>query len=100
MTRAVLLKNGLKLDVTPNEPVSLDVQLLARPRFLHGARSGDVVLARTKLALGSGKRTVKLKVLRKLRRGFTRHPVQLRVSVLATDAAGNRTRVLKTVTVR
>ena len=100
VSRAALLHNGLKLDVTLNEPVSLDVQLLARPRFLHGARSGDVVLARTKLALGSGKRTVKLKVLRKLRRGFTRHPAQLRVSVLATDAAGNRTRVLKTVTVR
>jgi hypothetical protein len=100
VSRAALLQKGLKLDITPNETVSLDVQLIARPRFLRGARSGDVVLARIKLALGSGKRTVKLKMLRKLRRQFTRHPAQLQVSVLATDAAGNRTRVTKPVAVR
>jgi len=58
------------------------------------------VLARTKLASGNGKRTVKLKLLRAVRRHFTRHPAQLRVSVLATDAAGNDTRVTKTLTVR
>jgi hypothetical protein len=100
VSRATLLRKGLKLDITPNEPVSLDVQLLGRPRFLRGARSGDIVLARTKVALGSGKRTVKLGVLRKLRRQFTRHPAQLRVSVLATDAAGNRTLAMTMVTVR
>jgi hypothetical protein len=100
VTRAALLRKGLKLDITANEAVSLDVQLLGRPRFLRGARSGDVVLTHTKLALGSGKRTLKLKVLRTLRRHFTRHPAQVRVSVLATDAAGNRTRVMKLLTVR
>ena len=72
MTRAALLRKGLKLDITANEPVSLDVQLLGRPRFLRGARSGDVVLTHTKLALGNGKRTVKLKVLRTLRRAERR----------------------------
>lgn len=100
VSRAALLRKGLKVGVTPNEPVTLDVQLLAPRRFLHGARSADVLLGQAKLALASGKRTVKLKVLPKLRRRLTRHPAQLRVRVLATDGTGNQTRVTKAVTVR
>jgi hypothetical protein len=39
-------------------------------------------------------------VVRKLRRKFTHHRADLRLTILATDAAGNRTRVVKPVTVR
>jgi hypothetical protein len=68
--------------------------------MLIGARSGDIVIARKTLPIGAAKRPVKLKVLRKLRRRFTHHRVELRLTVVATDAAGNRTRVTRPVVVR
>ena len=98
--RADLLSDGLGFGLTPDEAVSLDVTLVARPRMLREARSGDVVIARKKYALSSSKRTVRLKVLRKLRRKFTHRRADLRLIVLATDAAGNRARVTKPVSVR
>ena len=59
-----------------------------------------MVIARDKFALGAGKRTVKLKVLRKLRTKLWHRRADLRLVVVATDAAGNRARVAKPVSVR
>jgi hypothetical protein len=100
LSRASLVSNGLSFELSSDEPVSLDVQLIARPRMLTTARSGDVVIARKKWPMGSGKRTVKLRVLRKLRRRLTHHRAELRLVVLATDAAGNRSRATKKVVLR
>jgi parallel beta-helix repeat protein len=100
LSRADLLHDGLALILDPDEAVSFDAQLTARPRMLRGARSGDVVIARKKLPLAAGKRTTKLRVLRKLRRRFSHQRVELRLTILAVDAAGNRTRVTRPVVVR
>jgi hypothetical protein len=58
------------------------------------------VIAREKMKMGAGKRTLKLKVLKKLRHKLWHRRSDLRLIVIATDAAGNRARVTKPVVVR
>jgi hypothetical protein len=100
LTRPALLHDGVSFGVTADEAASLDIQLIARPRWLRAARSGDIVIARKKWPLAGGRRAVKIKVLPKLRRRFTHGRADLRLTVLATDAAGNRTRLTKPLTIR
>ena len=63
------------------------------------ARSGDVVLAEGRLALGAGARTLRLKLGRGVKRSLGRR-LKLTLRVTATDAAGNRRVVTRRLQVR
>jgi hypothetical protein len=97
LTRRNFLK-GVSGRIASNEPVSLEVTLLGRARSAGLARAGDVVLAERNFGMSPATRSVKLKPKRSLvgrRKRFT-----ARVRVIATDVAGNRRTVTKSVSVR
>jgi hypothetical protein len=98
MTRAAFLR-GLTVAIAPNEPSSLEVELLGTTDRAALARARDVTIASRTLPLAAGKRTVRLRPARKLvlhaHRRFT-----ARLRVTATDAAGNRTIVTRRIVVR
>jgi hypothetical protein len=90
--------NGISARVSTGEAVSLDVALLGKARSAGLARTADVVLATKSFGLSTAKRSVKLKPKRSLvgrRKSFT-----VRLQVIATDAAGNRSTKTKTIRVR
>ena len=84
------------------QPARVEVRLLARvaPRGgkLGPARAGDVVLAERALPLAAGRRTVRLRVTRRLRRAIPRS-TRLRLQVVARDEFGNVQVVSKRVRV-
>ncbi|HEV7751233.1 MAG TPA: S8 family serine peptidase [Baekduia sp.] len=93
--RVRVVAGGASLQLRASEGAGASVTLAAsgsaaRKLHLH-ARSGVVVLGRSSAQLATGNRTVKLRVrsstLRRLRRA---HGLRLRVTVVATDVAGNR----------
>lgn len=96
--RKVLLK-GLKVTVTPDEASALDVEERASAKGATlAAANYNLTLARATKPLGAGARTLILKASRRLvgrKRRFS-----VRILVTATDAAGNRTTVTRTVKVR
>jgi hypothetical protein len=100
VARKALLGKGLSVDLTPDEAASFEVALVGKSKSVTLARAGDTTLADAELPLAAGKRTLKLKLSRKLRRAFTKKSVKLELRIVALDAAGNRTKVTKTVTVR
>jgi hypothetical protein len=95
--RAAFLK-GVSARISGNEPVSLEVTLLGKARTASVAKTTDVVLAEKNFALSASARSVKLKPKRSLvgkRKSFS-----VRLRVIATDAAGNRSTKTKTIRVR
>jgi len=97
VTRRALLK-GVAARITPNEPARLEVALLGRARSAGLARASDVVLAERNFAMSSLRRSVRLKPSRRLLGSRKRFSVRLRV--IATDAAGNRSTKTKTIRIR
>jgi hypothetical protein len=95
--RAALLK-GVSARISGNEPVSMEVSLLGKASSATVARAGDVVLAQKNFALSPSARNAKLKPKRSLLGKRKRFSVRLQV--IATDAAGNRTTTTKTIRVR
>jgi hypothetical protein len=94
------LLKGLTAGAEPGEPAALDFDLLARARSATVAAADNLVLAHKSLALAAGARTVKLKPGKKLL-GKQRRSFKVRVRVVATDAAGNRSApLLRTVAVK
>ena len=92
------LLRGLRVSLTPSEPASFELTLLARPRRVRVAQY-DRVLARRTLARAAGPRTVLVRPKRTLlRRSARRFRLRLRVS--ATDAAGNTSTTRRTIRVR
>jgi hypothetical protein len=92
------LGRGVLARIAPSEAVSLEVALLARARRAGIARVGDVVLAERSLGMSAATRRVRLKPRRRLVGRAKRFSVRLRV--IATDAAGNRTTAVRTIRVR
>jgi hypothetical protein len=94
---AAFLK-GLKVTVTPNEAAALEVTLEGT---VNNARISayNTTLAKKTLASAAGARSVTLKPAKKLV-GKPRKAVKVRVRVVATDAAGNRTTATRTVSVK
>jgi hypothetical protein len=88
---------GVTFRVKPSEPSAFRVELIAKARKASIASSGDLVLATKSLKLGAGQRSVKLKPSRKLL--GSKRKFRITVRVTATDAAGNRKVVSKTVRV-
>jgi hypothetical protein len=80
--------------LTPSEPSSLTVDLLASATRVSLAKSYNLVLATKSYGLG-GARKLKLKPSKKLVGKAKKFTVRLRV--VATDAAGNRRTVTKTI---
>ena len=78
-------------------PARLDFELRVTPRRPQVARF-ELLLASRSLGLGSGRRSVRLKPVRRLRRPSRRFKLQLRVT--ATDEGGNRAVKTRTITVR
>jgi hypothetical protein len=84
--------------ISAGEPVSLEIALLGKARSASVAKTADVVLAEKNYALSSAARSVRLKPKRSLvgkRKSFS-----VRLRVIATDAAGNRSTKTKTIRVR
>lgn len=102
VTRASLLK-GLKVTVTPNEAVRLEVTVNGRVTRASTARAVlgkyNLQLAGTALPLATGPRTVTLKPKAALVPALRRSQ-KVQVRVAATDAAGNASLATKTITVR
>ena len=86
---------GVSLRVKPSEAASLLVELIVKPRNATVSSKGDLVLDSKNFALSTNSRPVKLKPKRKLVAGRKKFTVTVRVT--ATDAAGNRKVVSKTV---
>ena len=96
MTLRQFLK-GLSFKVTASKAVALQITLSGTEH--RGAFSRfTLTLASAKLRLAPGRRTVKLVPLRRL----VGHPrsVKALVTIVATDAAGTRTQVTRTVTIK
>ena len=92
------LLKGLKFTVTTSEPSSVNATLAGAVRSVNLARHFDYTLAHKHLGQKSGKRRITLKVRRRVlghSRRFT-----LRLTVVATDASGNKTTVRRTIKVR
>jgi hypothetical protein len=96
---AALLKTGLKVRVTPDESARLEVTLLGTVTRANLRAAFNLTLASRALGLAPGTRTVRLKPARKLVASL-RKAFKLRVRVVASDAAGNRRTIDKTVTVK
>lgn len=98
LTRAAFLR-GITIDLTPSEPSTLQAELLGTTTRATLARAGDLTLASRTLPRAAGRRTIRLKPSAKLiahaRRRFT-----VRLRITATDAAGNRTVLTRTIAVR
>ena len=84
--------------LAPSVPAAFELALLGRARSVGLMRAGDVTLADRSLTLAPGARSVKLKPNRRLLGGTRRFTVQLRV--VATDAAGNRRTLTRSIRVR
>jgi Domain of unknown function (DUF4394)/Calx-beta domain len=98
MRRKAFLK-GLRVRVTVDEPATLELTLDAKARRVVLARAAafNLTLAHASRRLGTGTRRIKLKPARKLVGKARRF--RARVKVVATDAAGNRRTVTRTLRV-
>ncbi len=92
IARKALLRRGLRGAVECARPASLQVRLLAGAARRGGgigvARAGDVVLAERSLPLAGGRRTLLLRVIKRLRASVPR-TARLRLQVVARDEFGN-----------
>ena len=97
--RARLLKNGVRVAVTPNEASALELELVGSAGRIRLARVGDVVLAQRTLPLAAGRRSVTLKLPQRYQRRLSRR-FTLTIRVTAVDSARNRTVSTRRLTVR
>jgi hypothetical protein len=91
VTRRALLK-GLRLTLTPSEPAKLAIGLRGSKTSRHPRYT--VRLASKSFGLG-GKRRLTLKP----KRSRVRRATPVRLTIAATDAAGNRRRITRTIKV-
>jgi hypothetical protein len=84
-----LLKKGLKVKVTTNEPASFTFEIVAQTKSAKLAKVGDLVISTKSLRSGTGTRTVTLTIAKKWRKALkTKSKLTLRT--VATDSSGNR----------
>ena len=96
--RASFLKQGISFTLTASEAVTYDVELAGTLRGAHVARVGDLVLAAKELRSSGAKTTVKLKPNSRMKAAIGKK-AKLRLTVIALDAAGNRTTITKRIKV-
>ncbi|MDX6698579.1 MAG: virginiamycin lyase [Solirubrobacteraceae bacterium] len=96
-TTQTAFRAGPKITVTPSEPVTLDVTLSAKPRTVTIADT-DALLLFDRTIRATGATSIRLKpATRLLGRPKKAFPATLRI--VASDDAGNRTTVTRTITV-
>jgi hypothetical protein len=93
-------RKAVAVKVTTNEAATVAGALIGTSRRAHVARAGDLVLAEAKLRTGTGTRTLRLKVAKKLADTIKSRRYRLRIVLTVTDASGNATIVTRTVKVR
>jgi hypothetical protein len=96
--KRALLRNGIRLRLTPNEAASFSVALLGSVRNVRIARN-ELTLASRRLGEATGQRTLRLRPARRLLRSTPRR-FRLQLVVQATDAAGNTQTLRRTIRVR
>lgn len=96
--RVKSLLRGLRPKLSADEPARFEVQLLGSARRVSLARAYDLTLAKAALPVGTGVRAVKLKPKKRTIGRARRFSVRLIVT--ATDAAGNRSVVTRTLKVK
>ncbi|MGA2009606.1 MAG: kelch repeat-containing protein [Solirubrobacteraceae bacterium] len=96
LTLARFLK-GVRFSVTPSKAVALQVSLLATVRQATIASADNLTLADSTLAGSAARRTITLVPARRLV-GRPR-AVKVKLVIVATDAAGTRTTITRTLTV-
>jgi hypothetical protein len=99
IARDVLLSRGVKVAVTPSEPAALECVLLGTIGTARLRATDNLTLARRTLPLRAGRRSVTLKPPRALV-GRPARTVKVRLRITATDAAGNRRTVSRTIKVK
>ena len=98
--RSQLLDRGLTARVGCDEPCSVRVQLLRSARGLRLSRSGDIVLGERLFPDAvAGRRVVRVRVNRRLRRAV-RRGTRLTFRVIASDPSGNRRTLNRRIVVR
>jgi hypothetical protein len=90
--------SGIASRISASEPVSLEIALLGKARSAGLGKTADVVLAEKSYGLSASSRSVKLKPKRSLI--GRKKTFKVRLQVIATDAAGNRTTKTKSISVR
>jgi Ca2+-binding RTX toxin-like protein len=94
---------GFSFRVVCDEATRLANSVLAFVRRVRGrlftSRVGEFVLAERSLRLGTGTRTVRVRPSRRFRRQLGRR-FRARVRIVASDAAGNRRTLIRTIRVR
>jgi len=93
-----LLQDGIRIRLTPNEPVSFRASLLASVRSVRVARN-ELTLTRRSLGQEGGTRTLRLRPKRRLLRNAPRR-FRIQLVVQATDAVGLTRRLSRTIRVR
>lgn len=99
VSRRAFLRRGVRLTLTPSEPVSFELQLLGALRGARIARPGDVILAEATLPQSRATRPVRLRIPRSVQRRLARR-VGVRLRIVATDAAGNQATATRRIAVR
>jgi hypothetical protein len=89
---------GITFTITPSEPSSIDATLAGSASSVKLAKNFNLTLAHRKLGLAAGRRRVTLKVRKKLLGKSRRFSLQL--TIVAADAAGNKTTLKRTIKVR
>jgi hypothetical protein len=97
-TRSSLTSKGVKATITVNEAAKLEVSLEGTPKTAVLSAAYGLTLA-SKTVNATGKKSVTLKPTRKLV-GRPRRAFKVRIKVVATDAAGNRSTTTRTLTVK
>jgi hypothetical protein len=85
-----LLRKGIVVTVGANEPAAFELEIAAAAKSARLAQVGNLIVSAKQIALGGGQRSVKLTIAKKFRKAL-RAKSRLRLKVVATDAAGNRT---------
>ena len=92
-------KKGFSVKVTPDEAVTLHVELLGKARAGALASAFDLWLFRRSLPAAAGTRTIKVKPKAKLIRRLVRK-IKVQLNFTATDGAGNRSTATRKITVK
>jgi hypothetical protein len=88
---------GITFTVVPSEPSSIDATLAGSARSVKLAKTYNLTVAHRKLGLAAGRRRVTLKVRKKLLGKSRKFSLQL--TIVATDAAGNKSTLKRTIKV-
>jgi hypothetical protein len=92
------LVTGFSFTVKPNEAATIDATLAGSARTVHLAKTYNVTLVHKRTARSTATRRITLKVRKKLLGSSKRFSVKL--TLVATDSAGNKRTITRTIKVR